>query len=77
MMEQIQVFDWPGNSPDLNPIENLRCIVKNKVAKKQISSTKVLLEAIKDVWCTEISQAYCQSLVHSMPNRIAAVIKSK
>jgi transposase len=75
--EQIQVLDWPGNSPDLNPIENLWHIVIKKVAEKQPSSTKALVESIKNVWSTEISQAYCQSLVYNMPKRIAAVIKNK
>ena len=28
---QMKVLEWPGNSPDLNPIENLRVIVKNRL----------------------------------------------
>ncbi len=31
----VSVLDWPANSPDLNPIENLRGIVKRKMRNKR------------------------------------------
>ena len=47
--KKIQIFDWPGNSPDLNPIENLWTILKDKVSETQPTNTKMLGQAIKEV----------------------------
>ena len=55
--KEIKVLDWPGNSPDLNPIANLWEVLKNKVADKQPSSAKGLEDAIKEVWIRELSSA--------------------
>ncbi|KAI0217548.1 hypothetical protein LSAT2_030687, partial [Lamellibrachia satsuma] len=71
------IFMQDGNRPDLNPIENLWTIMKDKVADKQSSSAQNLKQAIKDIWVTEITREYCESLVYSMPPRIKAVIDSK
>ena len=73
---RIKVLDWPGNSPDLNPIENLWTNMKNKVAEKHPSSAKDLVKVIKEVWVKEISQEFCRNLVHSMPRRLQEVIKT-
>lgn len=72
----VRVLDWPGNSPDLNPIENLWTLLKNKVAEKQPSSAPDMIAAIKSVWVSEITPDYCKKLIHSMPRRLEAVIKN-
>ena len=41
------MFDWPGYSTDLNPIENLWAILKDKVADEHPTSAKDLEMAIK------------------------------
>ena len=73
---KINILDWPGNSPDLNPIENLRTILKNKVSERQPTNANILEQAIKEVWVRDISPAYSRNLVESMPRRLEAVIKA-
>ena len=75
--KQVAVLDWPGNSPDLNPTENLWSYMKNKVAEKQPSSARELVTAIKEVWIKEIGAEYCASLVKSMTSHLAAVVLEK
>ena len=75
--QKINILDWPGNSSDLNPIENLWTILKNKVSERQPTNAKMLEQAVKEVWVRDISPAYCRNLVESMPRRLEAVIKAK
>lgn len=76
--QRIQVIHpWPGNSPDLNPIENCWAVMKKKVSILKPTSREDLLEKIRRVWCCDISPEYCAQLMKSMPDRIAAVIKAK
>ena len=75
--QNIQQLDWPGNSPDLNPIENLWAILKKKIAQKRPSSQSELHYWIRHIWAQEIQPAVCRRLVLSMPDRIRAVLKAK
>lgn len=68
---------WPGNSPDLNPLENLWAILKNKVAAHNPRNISHLKTVICDVWCRDINQENCKTLVHSMPSRVKQVLKNK
>jgi hypothetical protein len=31
----VEILDWPGNSPDLNPIEHIWRILKDRVAARR------------------------------------------
>ena len=52
------MIDWPGNSPDLNPIENAWNQIKTKLQDMQITSIPTLKEAIKDVWENQLTLEY-------------------
>ncbi len=72
----VTVLDWPANSPDLNPIENLWGIVKRKMRDTRPNNADDLKAAIKATWASTPPQQ-CHKLITSMPRRIEAVIKAK
>ncbi len=72
----VGVLDWPANSPDLNPIENLWGIVKSKMRDTRPNNADELKAAIKETWAS-IPPQQCHKLITSMPRRIEAVIKAK
>ena len=77
-----KILDWPSNSPDLNPIENLWGILKrhvekqvNKlVIKKKSVTIDCFFNIIKEEWeGIEISTHL--NLVRSMSERLEEVIR--
>ncbi len=72
----VGVLDWPANSPDLNPIENLWSIVKRKMRNKRPKNADELKATVKETWAL-IPAQQCHEMITSMPRRIEAVIKAK
>jgi transposase len=69
-------MDWPGNSPDLNPIKNLWNIMKDGLKSKDIGSAPRLQAELKKLWVT-LDQAMLRNLSDSMPRRLQMVINAK
>lgn len=70
------ITDWPPNSPDLNPIENIWSIMKKELRERDTSSLSKLQESLTNVW-KNISVDLLHKLVDSIPNRLQEVIRRK
>ena len=73
----VELIEWPGNSPDLNPIENCWNFTKNRLSTCNTSSVPRLSHEILKMWTTEMELDYFRNLSDSMPKRLQMVIKCK
>ncbi|XP_066965593.1 uncharacterized protein [Macrobrachium rosenbergii] len=61
--------DWPGKSPDLNPIENLWAMLKQKIKSVDTSTIELLTAALHTTW-EEVAADRLQNLADSIPERL-------
>lgn len=67
---------WPGNSPDLNPIENLWGKIKSGLQNYDVSSVPKLKDAIQQLW-DSMPQTYLQTVADSLPKQLKLVRNAK
>ena len=75
--KQMNIFEWPGNSLDLNPIENCWHKIKKTMSEKKTTNLGTLKEELKKVLCQEITAKYFRNLSYSMPKHLQMLIKNK
>ena len=68
-------MDWPSNSPDLNPIENLWAIVKGNVEKRMPKNINELEQFMVEEW-RSIPDTVIKNLVGSMRHRCELIIEN-
>ena len=74
--QQFGVLSWPAQSPDLNPIENIWAILKDRLFRNYDRPPTGMLELwdrIKEVW-SQITPDECQRIVQTMPDRCAQIL---
>lgn len=75
---EFECLEWPPQSPDLNPIENLWSDIKRRLNgfESPPKGVNELWERVTEVW-NLVNAETCRKLFMSMPNRMEEVIKAK
>ena len=81
----IATLKWPPYSPDLNPIEHMWRILKDRIKRQHPylesmgdseTAFKALIKACQQEW-KAIKRWFMRALIRSMPRRMQAVIAAK
>lgn len=78
--EKVTVLDWPGKSPDLNPIENLWAILSEEVSQKNDQGrlrADDLWRRVQEQWDRlRARPSLFESLAGSMVRRLESVVEA-
>lgn len=74
----LHIMDWPPQSPDLNPIENIWGIMKQNISKRRhkVTTLPQMEQAVKEEW-DNITQEEIQKVIDSMGERVDKLISVK
>ena len=69
------VMDWPSNSPDLNPIENVWAVIKKRVEKRKPQNIGDLERKFMEEWA-RLGREEVNLILDAMKQRCEAVISA-
>ena len=72
----INVISWPGNSPDMNPIEHVWDYIDRKICNQNFNNLDELYNEIQRIWFS-IPHDFIKSLIDSMTRRLNALIAAR
>jgi hypothetical protein len=72
----VHLIDHPPRSPDLNPIENIWAIIKDKLSKLKLLSKNEIIENVEKIW-EDVSRETRTKLARRMPVRLRKIKRSK
>jgi hypothetical protein len=72
----VKVFDWPSQSPDLNPIKHLWAELKKSVRARRPTNLTQLHQLCQEEWA-KIHPTYCGKLVEGYPKCLTQVKQFK
>ena len=72
----VNVLQWPNQSPDLNPIENLWRFLKIQIKKRAPSNINKLKTIYQEEW-SKIPTYYCKKLIENYRKRLVAAEVNK
>ena len=73
---KVKVLEWPSQSPDLNPIDNLLAELKKRVRARRPTNLTQLHQLCQEEWA-KIHPTYCGKLVEGYLKRLTQVTKCK
>ena len=76
--KKVKRINWPPQSPDLNPIENLWKYIKDIISKRRhkVKNATDMRQALREVW-PQIDGNFLLKLCDSVPRRWEACLKNK